>query len=166
MNNKDKKIQGDCIKVLYETGYIKPELIANYHKEFIDLLDSKNNKMVWSGMIAITTITDLFHKQIFDNLSKIMTAVDKGSVITIDCGVIILAKLTKHKEYFDTTNPLFMEQLRKCPIKQLPMYSENSLICITARNKPEFLSIIETRIIECEKESQKTRLMKVLKKKT
>lgn len=42
LNNKDKKIQGDCIKVLYETGYIKPELIANYHKEFIDSLFFKN----------------------------------------------------------------------------------------------------------------------------
>jgi len=28
LNNKDRKIQSDCIKVLYEIGYIAPELIA------------------------------------------------------------------------------------------------------------------------------------------
>ena len=28
--NKDKNIQADCIKVLYEVGYIEPPLIAQY----------------------------------------------------------------------------------------------------------------------------------------
>ena len=28
--NKDKGIQADCIKVLYEIGYIDPALVANY----------------------------------------------------------------------------------------------------------------------------------------
>ncbi len=37
LNNKDKKIQSDCIKTLYEVSYIKPELIADYYKEFISL---------------------------------------------------------------------------------------------------------------------------------
>ena len=31
LRNKDTRIQGDCIKTLYEIGYIKPELIADYH---------------------------------------------------------------------------------------------------------------------------------------
>ena len=29
--NKDKRIQSDCIKTLYEIGHIKPELIADYY---------------------------------------------------------------------------------------------------------------------------------------
>jgi len=32
LQNKDKNIQNDCIKVLYEIGYLKPELInRDYH---------------------------------------------------------------------------------------------------------------------------------------
>jgi hypothetical protein len=31
LNNKNKNIQSDCIKTLYEIGYLKPELIADYY---------------------------------------------------------------------------------------------------------------------------------------
>ena len=163
LNSNDKNIQSDCIDTLYETGYRKPELIADYHNDFLKLLDSKNNRLVWGGMIALATITELKHKELFEALDKIMTVTDKGSVITIDNGVKILIKLTKHSEYFETTNYLLMEQLLKCPIKQLAMYSERTLECITNRNKMEFVQLIKNRFPECEKESQKKRLEKILK---
>ena len=164
LNNKDKKIQGDCIKTLYETAYIKPELIAEYYLVFLDLLTSKNNRMVWSGMIAILTITDLKHKEIFASLDLIMKTVENGSVITIDCGVEILAKLNKHNKYFDKTDPLLIEQLWKCPIKQLPQYMEKSFISITNQNKEIYQNIIEKRKPECDKNSQVKRIEKVLKR--
>lgn len=164
LNNKDKIIQSDCIDTLYEIGYCKPELIADYYKEFLKLLESKNNRLVWGGMIALSTITDLKHKEIFETLDKIITVTDKGSVITIDNGVKILIKLTKHPECFNTTNPLLMEQLMKCPIKQLPMYSERALECIADRNKMEFVQLLENRFPECEKDSQKKRLKKIIKR--
>ena len=164
LNNNDKNIQSDCIDTLYETGYLNPKLLADYYNDFLNLLGSKNNRMVWGSMIGLTTITDLKHKEIFNALSKIIETVDKGSVITIDCGVIILAKLTKHHEYYNTTMPLLMEQLLKCPIKQLPMYCERSLECISDKNKNEFIQLIEKRYSECDKDSQKKRLNKVIKK--
>ncbi|MBE9511695.1 MAG: hypothetical protein IMY71_12530 [Bacteroidetes bacterium] len=164
LQNKDKKIQGDCIKTLYETGYLKPDLIAEYYNDFLQLLTSKNNYLVWSGMIAIAVITDLKPKEIFASLDLIMQIVNNGSVITIDNGVEILAKLNKFKEYFNTTDPLLMEQLWKCPIKQLPMYAEKSLISINKRNKETYQNIIGKRKDECEKDSQIKRLKKVLKR--
>ena len=85
-------------------------------------------------------------------------------VIIIDCGVEILAKLNKHDEYKDKAEPFLIEQLWKCPIKQLPQYMEKSLISITNRNKEIYKSIIEKRIVECDKDSQTKRLEKVLKK--
>ncbi len=163
LNHKDKKIQADCIKVLYETGYIKPELIAPYVQEYLDLLSSKNNRMIWSGMIALTTIVHLKHEEIYQSLDIIMKAVDKGSVITIDGGVIILASLNGHKEYVETTHPLLIEQLVKCPIKQLPMYAERSVEGMQEKNKNEFRKIIENRLQECDKDSQKKRLLRILK---
>ncbi|MCD4792933.1 MAG: hypothetical protein K8R54_06860 [Bacteroidales bacterium] len=164
LNSNDKNIQSDCIDTLYEVGYRKPELIADYHNDFFKLLDSKNNRLVWGGMIALSTITDLKHKEVFEVLDKIMIITDTGSVITIDNGVKILIKLTKHSEYFETTNNLLMKQLLKCPIKQLPMYSERALECITDKNKSEFVHLLENRFPECEKESQKKRLEKILKR--
>ena len=61
------------------------------------------------------------------------------------------------------SNYLLMEQLLKCPIKQLAMYSEKALECITNRNKMEFVQLLKNRFPECEKESQKKRLEKILK---
>lgn len=163
LQNSDKKIQGDCIKTLYETGYIKPELISEYCNDFLQLLKSKNNRLVWSGMIAISVITDLKPEEIFASLDLIMQTVNEGSVITIDNGVEILAKLNRHKEYSDITGPLLREQLSKCPIKQLPMYAEKVSISKNGQNKAVYLNIIRNRINECEKESQKKRLEKILK---
>ena len=59
LTNKDKNIQSDCIKTLYELGYLKPKLIADYCSEFIKLLTSKNNRIVWGSMIALATIPPL-----------------------------------------------------------------------------------------------------------
>ena len=43
LGNKDKSIQSDCIKILYEIGYIKPIIISDYVNEFTKLFNSRNN---------------------------------------------------------------------------------------------------------------------------
>ena len=163
LTKNNKNIQSDCIKTLYEIGYLKPELIADYQGEFIKLLKSKNNRLVWGGMIALSTITDLKHAEIFDSLNIILDTVNKGSVITIDAGVEILARLNKYAKYFKVTEPLLMEQLWKCPIKQLPMYIDKSIASIRKDGKEIYLTLIERRKKECDNDSQAKRLDKSLK---
>lgn len=46
-------------------------------------------------MTALSTITDLKHKEVFETLDKIMRVTDTGSVITTDNGVKNLIKLTR-----------------------------------------------------------------------
>ncbi len=164
LQHKDKRIQSDCLKTLYETGYIKPELIAEFYEDFLNLLTSKNNRLVWGSMIAISNITEIKHREIFEHLDVIKRTVDNGSVITIDCGVQIYAGLLKFDAFFDAVDPLLMEQLTLCPIKQLPQYAEKTIASISSKNIEEFKSIINNRFSECEKDSQRKRLQKVLKK--
>src|SRR3954471_17872352 len=57
LRHKDKNIQGDCIKVLYEIGVERPDMIANHLNEFAALLESKNNRLVWGAMTALDYIT-------------------------------------------------------------------------------------------------------------
>ncbi len=163
LKNKDKKIQADCIKTLYEAAYIKPDLIASYYSEFLELLSNKNNRLVWGGMIALMTITDLKSKELFASLDLISDTVNKGSTITIDSGVEIYAKLNKYSEYQDKVENLLIDQLWKCSIKQLPKYMEKSIISITEWNKEIYKKIINERKPECERDSQVKRLDKVLK---
>src|ERR1700690_3867265 len=89
--NKDKGIQADCIKVLYEVGYLEPALIAGHIEDFIKLLKSRNNRLVWGGMIALGTVADLKPDVIFAHLADIQKAMNTGSVITVDNGVRTLA---------------------------------------------------------------------------
>lgn len=163
LKHKDKNIRGDSLKTLYETGYRKPELIAPYYADFLDLLTNRNNRLVWGGMIALTTIAHLRHKELFESLDLIMDTINKGSVITIDCGVEILAKLNHYDAYYNTTDPLLMEQLTRCPIKQLPTYASKSLEQIGKHSREGYKNIITSRLNECEKESQRKRLEKILK---
>src|SRR5690606_19207587 len=55
--HKNKAIQQDCIKVLYETGALNPALVAPFATTFITLLSSKNNRLQWGSMAALQTIT-------------------------------------------------------------------------------------------------------------
>src|SRR6266481_2323275 len=72
LNNKNKDIQSDCIKVLYEIGEQKPSLISDYGKDFITLLDSRNNRLQWGAMTALNAITLENPGIVYSSLSKIM----------------------------------------------------------------------------------------------
>jgi HEAT repeat protein len=164
LSNKSKDIQNDCIKVLYEIGEINPSLISDYAKEFIALLDHKNNRLQWGAMTAINTITLENPKVIYASLVKIITAADRGSVITKDYGVNILIKLCSLKQYADNAFSLLIEQLLSSPTNQLPMYAEKAMPIITDKNKLLFINTLTSRLDDIEKDTKRKRVEKVIKK--
>jgi hypothetical protein len=76
--HKNKSVQSDCLKVLYEIGYINPDLIADYVGDFLKLLKSKNNRMVWGAMIALATIAEKKPQEIWANLDDVVNTVNMG----------------------------------------------------------------------------------------
>jgi len=164
LSNKSKDIQTDCIKVLYEIGERKPALIAAYAKEFIDLLDSRNNRLQWGAMTAINTITLENPKLIYGSLSKIIAAADNGSVITKDHAVNILISLCSLKQYTENAFSLLIEQLLNSPTNQLPMYAEKAIPVINEKNKQLFVKTLASRINDIGKETKRKRVEKVIKK--
>jgi hypothetical protein len=164
LNHKDKNIQSDCIKVLYEIGELgAASMIAPYYLTFGNLLESKYNRLVWGAMYALDSIASVNPSGINSILPAICKAIDKGSVITIDGGVSILAKLAAVNEFTETAFPLLLEQLKRCPAKQLPMYAEKSVKAINTANKIYIIDLIRERYSEMERDSQRKRLDKVLK---
>ena len=164
LSGKSKSIQSDCIKVLYEIGELKPELIAPYCAEFAGILESKNNRLAWGAMTALDAIALHNSEDIYKLLPRIVAAADNGSVITRDHAVGILSKLGTIKSYSSDCFPLLMEQLIKCPVNQLPMYVEKSAAVINDRNKKEFIKTVSSRVRDLKKDSQRKRIDKVLKK--
>ena len=164
--NKNKGIQHDCIKVIYEIGALKPALIVDFSSELIELLHSKNNRMQWGAMCALDAITNESPKTIYKALGKIIDAADKGTVITNDHCVGILVKLCAIKAYADDAFVLLNERLKISPVNQLPMYVEYALPIISDNNKAAFIKTVHSRIPDLEKDTQRKRIEKVHKKLT
>ena len=163
LSNKNKGIQSDCIKVIDETGRLKPKLIAPYIDQIINLLVSKNNRLQWGAMAALDSITNDFPKKIHAVLPEIISAADHGTVITNDHCVGILIKLCAIPGYTDVFS-LLNERLLICPTNQLPMYAENAFPVITDQNKSTFIRTLRSRLGEIEKDTKRLRVERVIKK--
>ncbi|MEO9802992.1 MAG: hypothetical protein ABJF04_07080 [Reichenbachiella sp.] len=164
LSHKNKAIQNDCIKVLYEIGEQNPQLISEYFNDFVQLLDSSNNRLQWGAMTALNAITLEVPTEVFDALIKILDTAERGSIITKDHAVGILIKLCSVKQFADHTFSLLMELLLKSSTNQLPMYAERALPAIAVDNKALFIRTLNSRLNEIEKESKRKRVEKVIRK--
>jgi hypothetical protein len=92
LGDPNRSLASDCIKVLYEIGHIDPGLIVEYGERFVDLLGSGNNRMVWGGMIALSTIAEEAKGLIWKHRDRIVAAIEGGSVITEVSGIRTIVK--------------------------------------------------------------------------
>jgi hypothetical protein len=144
--NKDKNIQADCIKVLYEIGVIEPKLIADYAEDFVKLLKSRNNRLVWGGMTALAE-AKANPDAVFKNLDVIQKAKEMGSVITVDNAISTLASTAaRNKKYNEVIFPYLLKHLSTCRPKEVPQHSEKSIPAVNTSNKADFIKVLEKRM--------------------
>lgn len=163
LRSKNKVVANDCIKVLYEIGERKPCLIADYCGEFLMLLRSSNNRLVWGSMTALATIAELAPKKIFENIAVVLGTFQNGSVITVDNAVTLLAKLCKvdivyKKELF----PKLLSHLSSCRPKEVAQHAERTAICIDKDSYSEFAAVLDEQK-EYLSDSQRKRIDKLEK---
>jgi len=162
LKSPEREVANDCIKVLYEIGSAKPELISGYAKEFINLLRSSNNRLVWGGMTALAKIVGHSHETIFENLPEIISAYENGSVITVDNCVSVFAGLCGAGErYAEKVLPVLLKHLANCKPKELAQHAERASVCFSETNAKQFFEIFERRL-EYLTPPQRTRMNKVL----
>lgn len=164
LNDKSKDIRHDCIKTIYEIGYLKPKLISDYADEYILQLDSKSNRMQWGAMTALSSIVKEKPKELFKALPKIIDVAGKGSVITKDHYVNILVGLCSDKTYYSKTFPLLIEQLLKSATNQLPKYAEQAMGIVAEKDKANLIKTLNARVDDVETPTKRVRLEKVIKK--
>jgi hypothetical protein len=171
LTHRDKAIRYDCIKVLYEIGAQKPELIAPYADDFAKLITSRDNRLVWGGMTALGSVVDQAADAVGKHVDAIINATAHGSVITQDWGVRVLAMLvasqaalaSKNVRYAERVWPFLLDFLRHCPSKDLPRHAESVLMAVNADNAADLASLLEGRQGELTP-AQAKRLEAVLKK--
>jgi hypothetical protein len=164
--NKNKSVSSDCISVLYTIGYSKPELIQGYLDDFLKLLESKNNRMVWGSMIALSTIARLKAEPVFSKIDLILQTMKTGTLITEVWGIKTLVNLSlTNKEYKNKLLPVLLDYLEKCrPIDFATRVGTILPIIETPAENEIFDKIIEMKIEELSG-SQTKKLKAVLKKK-
>ncbi|HEX7712484.1 MAG TPA: hypothetical protein VF531_00570 [Bacillota bacterium] len=157
-------IQNDSIKVLYEIGEVQPELIADDVEAFIRLLTSKNNRLIWGAMTALSTIAPIRAYKIYENVDLIFKAIKQGSVITVDNGVSVLAKVGSVKNEYETVIlPFLLDHLASCKPREVAQHSERSMIIANTGNKVHFIQVLEQRMQDLTP-AQQVRVKKVIKK--
>lgn len=144
--NKDDNIRNDCIKVLYEVGYIKPEMISSYALDFIRLLKGRNNRMVWGAMLALSTIATLRADELYKNLEILLKTMEEGSVIAVDNAVKVLAAIASvSDEYNKAIFPHLIAHLGKCRPKEVGQHAESTFIAVNRENRAEFKQTLTDR---------------------
>jgi hypothetical protein len=145
--NRDKNIQADCIKVLYEVGAIEPSLISTYVDDFVKLLRSKNNRMVWGAMTALGAAAQANPDAVFKHFDAIRKAKETGSVITVDNSITALAHTAAAKgKYNRAIFPYLLKHLSSCRPKEVPQHSEKTLPAVNDSNKTQFIKVLEKRM--------------------
>ncbi len=162
--DKDKNVQSDAIKVIYEVAVLNPSLVAPHFEPLVKLLNSKNARLLWGAMTAIDAITETIPATVYSHLPEILKAADKGSVIARDHVVGTLVKLASVKDYVTESKTLLLEQLHAAPTNQLPMYAEMIVDVANAMSKQSFVNALNKRLPDIDKESKAKRVEKVIKK--
>lgn len=164
LTNKNPNIRSDCLKVMYEIGYVKPGLIKDYVLDFLSLLNSKENRMVWGAFIALANIASLKPAEIWMQIDNVIEKFSNGSVITVVWGVKLFASLIAvNKGYDQKLFPILMDTLEKCIPRDVPTHAESILPAINAGNKDAVLLLLNSRSGELS-ESQYNRYKRVIKK--
>lgn len=162
MSQKKTAWAHDAIKVLYETGERKPDLITAYLQDFVKALQHKDNRMKWGAMCALSAISKASPGLLAKHLVTIVEAMDTGSVITRDHGIYILADLARVKKYHKDAVELLLEQMEKAPVNQFPMYAEKTAEVISKPFIPKLISILRKRTDVMEIPSKAKRIEKVM----
>lgn len=162
LKDTNKSIASDCIAVLYHVGYEKPELISELYSEFLSFLNSKNNRMVWGAMIAISTIAKVQPKKVYKDKDLILSYIEKGTVITQVWGVYTLVNLCNVEEYRNTLLHSLLEILDQTRDIDFAKRSEAIKPIISTEYEGKFNAILEKHISSLSKSAQ-NKVHKLLK---
>jgi hypothetical protein len=162
LSHGNANVRADCLKVLYEVGFLAPDLVAAQVQRILALLREKNNRLVWGAMIALSTIAELKSAEVGRHADEIMAVMRNGSVITVDNGVKTLAGVASREPRLRKKLISFLfDHLESCRPKDVPQHSEKTLPAVDQKDSARFIAILTARLPELSP-SQARRVRKVI----
>jgi len=96
LEDKDKKLQSDCIEVFTFVAEVKPEFVVPYAENILTLLYSKETKTRWEAVHTLSFIADKIPDIIFSVLPVLQSLVEKDkSTIVRDYAMDTVANYAK-----------------------------------------------------------------------
>ena len=149
LKNENRAIQIDCLTVLEQVGRLAPELVEDYLEDFLWLAFGSDNRLIWAAMINIALIADRKPGEIMERLDELIEVIERGTVITQDNGIKILARVGGiDPEYNSQIFPYLMGQLKNCRQKSVPQYAESIMAAVDPENQDQYLAILNERMDE------------------
>jgi hypothetical protein len=164
LDDKKTAVRSDVIKVVYEIAERHVEMILPYTSTILNLLNHKDNRMIWGAMSALSAISMEKPELMAKYLPAILEAMDSGSVITRDHGIVILCQVSRLKKYHNDCMELLLEQLEKSPVNQIASYAEKIFEVLSPGYVKRFASILKSRKDVSDFPSKQKRIEKLLKK--
>ena len=162
LGNENRSVQIDCLSVMEQVGLLAPELIEDYLEDFLRLAFGVDNRLIWAAMINIALIADRKPREIMEQLDELIEVIERGSVITQDNGIKILARVGGiDPEYNDQIFPYLMDQLKTCRPKSIPQYAESILTAVDPENQDHYLAVLNERMDELSL-AQEKRVKKII----
>ncbi|HKV74421.1 MAG TPA: hypothetical protein VJN95_07875 [Gemmatimonadales bacterium] len=147
LQNRDRRIQGDCVLVLEEIGAVQPRLIAPFTDDLLGLLSSRNNRLVWGAMAALSTVAADSSRRLFARRALLLHVTASGSVITRDKGIKLLGVVaSRAPRYRKALLPWLLAHLQTCRSQEVPQHAESIAIAVNAGNRAAFLAVLEGRL--------------------
>ena len=96
LEDKDKKLQSDCIEVFTLVSEVKPEFVVPFADNILPLLQSKETKTRWEAVHTLSFIAEKIPDTIFSVLPVLQSLVEKDkSTIVRDYAVDTVANYAK-----------------------------------------------------------------------
>ena len=162
--NPDKDLKKDCIMTMAWVGERSPEMLVPYIDLLLRNFDSDIPRVSWGSMIALAFAAHLVTDKLFDELPKIIDAMDVGTPLPRDHGYRILMTLYQNKKYQEDIFFIALEQIQKAPSNQVGQYAEKLIKVLNPMHKDELLAVLEEKNNELSNEYHIRRLSKNIKK--
>ncbi len=147
LQNRDRRIQGDCVLVLEEIGAVRPRLIAPFTDDLLGLLSSRNNRLVWGAMAALSTVAAESSRRLFARRALVLHVTASGSVITRDKGIKLLGVVaSRSPRYRKALLPWLLAHLQTCRSQEVPQHAESIAIAVSPAMRAEFVAVLEQRL--------------------
>ncbi|MBT3221572.1 MAG: hypothetical protein HN348_21025 [Proteobacteria bacterium] len=160
----DKKDGSGAIKVLYECGYIEPELLVPHTDVFVGLLRCKNNRWVWGAATALACVAQANPDAVWNNRQELFSAFAVGSVITKDASLLALCRVAAADvDRARELGPWFVQVFGECRAKDLASWATKVVPHLPPLAQDEVVDILRARLPEVTAASAKKKIDRLIK---